>query len=284
MQRFVKTSTLATTSDGAVLLAYDTDRATMCVIKRTRLSRSTHAAIASEVRAYDVLRAKASDHILRCYGSHVDRKRTQHYLLLEHCTKGDLYNHLQDLPMHKCTPELAQQYFMQIARGLAAVHSCGLAHRDLSLENVFVDVNGQLKIGDFGLATPLAATATHAVGKSYYMAPEMHTSGDYSAATVDVWSLGIVLWMLLTGVPLVESSSEVDQVFGFVQRVGIQTLVRAWGLTLPSDAVEMLALLLVADPALRPSMATVLQHAYCQPRSDVSALSSCCLNASGVIF
>ncbi|KDO27130.1 serine/threonine protein kinase [Saprolegnia parasitica CBS 223.65] len=263
MQRFVKTSTLATTSDGAVLLAYDTDRATTCVIKRMRLSRSTHAAIASEVRAYDVLHAKASDHILRCYGSHMDRKRTHHYLLLEHCAKGDLYNHLQDLPMHKCTPELAQQYFMQIARGLAAIHSCDLAHRDLSLEN----------IGDFGLATPLAATATHAVGKSYYMAPEMHTSGDYSAATVDVWSLGIVLWMLLTGVTLVESSSEADEVFGFLQRVGIRTLVRAWGLALPSDAVEMLALLLVADPALRPSMATVLQHPYCQPRTtgDVSS-------------
>ncbi|KDO27129.1 serine/threonine protein kinase [Saprolegnia parasitica CBS 223.65] len=273
MQRFVKTSTLATTSDGAVLLAYDTDRATMCVIKRTRLSRSTHAAIASEVRAYDVLHAKASDHILRCYGSHMDRKRTHHYLLLEHCAKGDLYNHLHDLPMHKCTPELAQQYFMQIARGLAAIHSCDLAHRDLSLENVFVDANGQLKIGDFGLATPLAATATHAVGKSYYMAPEMHTSGDYSAATVDVWSLGIVLWMLLTGVTLVESSSEADEVFGFLQRVGIRTLVRAWGLALPSDAVEMLALLLVADPALRPSMATVLQHPYCQPHTtgDVSS-------------
>ncbi|EQC27699.1 hypothetical protein SDRG_14537, partial [Saprolegnia diclina VS20] len=92
---------------------------------------------------------------------------------------------------------------------------------------------------------PLHGISTYAVGKSYYMAPEMHMPHGYSAAKVDVWSLGILLWMLLTGVPLVEASNDDDEAFGYLKRCGVRGLVDVWKLEIPNDAVEMLEMLLV---------------------------------------
>jgi serine/threonine protein kinase len=110
------------------------------------------------------------------------------------------------------TPRKSIQYAIQIARGLAAAHSCGIAHCDLKPENLFVTTDGRLKILDFGLArhvldgddaTTVAApdhetdpgTVFGTVG---YMSPEQ-VRGEPGDARSDIFSFGAVLYELVSG-------------------------------------------------------------------------------------
>ncbi|OQR88747.1 protein kinase [Achlya hypogyna] len=257
MQHYTIEATLSQAQDGIILLCRDQNTAEHCVLKRTPIDLPASSV---ELAAYMLLRASNSAHILRLFHAFQD-KQHQH-LVLDYCARGELYQVLKTLPQQHCSPADARAYFRQIAAGVAHIHAHHLAHRDLSLENIFVDAQGILKIGDFGLAMPLAGHSRTAVGKSYYMAPEMHAAGGYSAAKVDVWSLGILLWMLLTGVPLVEASNDSDETFVYLKRFGLRCLLGVWRVELPDDAVKMLELLLVVDPAARPDMTAVLQHPY----------------------
>lgn len=86
---------------------------------------------------------------------------------------------------------------IDIASGLEHCKSMNVIHRDIKDDNIFVDSNGNFKIGDFGVANMYTATrASTRVGTPYYMAPEVQNGSEYTA-NVDVYSLGIVLYKML---------------------------------------------------------------------------------------
>ncbi|OQS01896.1 kinase [Thraustotheca clavata] len=269
MQNYTIQKNIATVRNGAVLLCQHNTTGRPVVIKRIKRDRFIEAIIAKEVHAYKTLQTTSQDaigvaNVAQLLDTFDDKKYC--HLVLQHYAMGDLYNALKAMPQQRCTAEVAKNYFSQIALGLYHIHRHNIAHRDLSLENIFIDTNGTLKIGDFGLAIRVPMTVKCVVGKAYYMPAEIYdTRVGYDVSKVDVWSLGILLWMLLTGVPLVEKAAADDAVFDFLSRSGIRSLIDAWGLTsvIPDDAISMLELLLVIDPARRPSMTSVLTHPYC---------------------
>ncbi len=83
-------------------------------------------------------------------------------------------------------------------RGAARAHDDGVLHRDIKLENLFVDANGDTRLGDFGLAFPLQNGKAPANGTPSTMAPELFTGGDATVLS-DIYSLGCSLYKLLTG-------------------------------------------------------------------------------------
>src|SRR5205823_12934131 len=110
----------------------------------------------------------------------------------------------------------ALELAIQVAHGLAFAHDNGLVHRDVKPQNVILNGDGQAKVTDFGIARSLelqgVTQAGTVLGTSSYIAPEQARGGHVEPAT-DVYSLGVVLFELLTGpVPFAGDSSVSDAI------------------------------------------------------------------------
>lgn len=81
------------------------------------------------------------------------------------------------------------------------MHSQLIVHRDLKLENILVSDRGRVKIIDFGfgIRTPTDVNLKIFCGTSAYMSPEIVRKSEYNGFKADIWSLGVVLYVLLTG-------------------------------------------------------------------------------------
>jgi serine/threonine-protein kinase len=138
---------------------------------------------------------------------------------MEHLVGKDLCQHLHEegqLPVR-----VAVEYVMQACEALAAAHSIGIVHRDVKPENLFLTERAQgmhiVKVLDFGISKvaltgsafdhqPLARTMMP-MGSPVYMSPEQIRATDEIDARTDIWSLGCVLYELLTGVPAFDAPS-----------------------------------------------------------------------------
>ena len=130
------------------------------------------------------------------------------YLVSENCSRGELFDLV--LAAQGVQENDARFFFKQLIDGLAFMKSKGIFHRDLKMENLFVDSNFNLKIGDFGFATDRDVTQTYR-GTKQYMAPEIHMGQEYKPEKVDVFATGSVLFtMVACNFPFQKEASPVD--------------------------------------------------------------------------
>jgi serine/threonine protein kinase len=181
-------------------------------------------------------------------------------VVMDFCPGGDLWDLLEAAPKNRLPEREALQLFAQCARGAQFLHAHGMAHRDLSLENVFY-CRGVCKLGDFGLSTvaPLRGRG-EAVGKAYYMAPEVVNQQAYDAFAADMWSLGIMLFIMLTGSPLTANASYNNKAFCAFCELGVAKVIDSWGLSgrISPITVALLDKLLSLDPNERPTVDDVV--------------------------
>ncbi|KUF93323.1 hypothetical protein AM588_10007615 [Phytophthora nicotianae] len=187
------------------------------------------------------------------------------YLVSDFCARGELYELVSSAEDGKLPLPIITKYMRQIASGVQFLHANGFAHRDLSLENVLVTDDDQCQVCDFGLAASTAKPSRETVGKLFYMAPEVLAGVQYDATKADVWSLGVMLFIMLIGAPPVETASSSDARFRLITNKGIRKLIDRWGLTkeLPAAAIDLIADMLEVDPEQRISMAEVVSHRSC---------------------
>jgi BR serine/threonine kinase len=154
--------------------------------------KSADSKIQTEIALQSILN---HPNVLRLFSSF--ETQTQVCLLLELAERGELFDLL--ISRRFFGEEEALTFFRQIVYGVEYLHSLGICHRDIKTENVLLDAHYQVKISDFGLSKWVpGGTATEQCGSPHYMAPEVVAGGEYDPRGADIWSLGVVLFTLVS--------------------------------------------------------------------------------------
>uniref|UniRef100_A0AAV1U713 Protein kinase domain-containing protein n=1 Tax=Peronospora matthiolae TaxID=2874970 RepID=A0AAV1U713_9STRA len=192
-------------------------------------------------------------------------------LMLPYCHQGELLDVLNTKRAAGLSLPV-RHYFLQTLQGAAFLHANGIAHRDLSLENVLVDDQECCYIMDFGLAVQCRGNlVVKPVGKLRYMAPELCAActyqedssvDEYDPMAADVWALGVMLYAMVAARYPFREPLRKDDRFRSLEDFGVEYLLEKDEVDVreEKDVVELLKLLLVADPAKRPTLAELLSH------------------------
>ncbi|PON59624.1 Calcium/calmodulin-dependent/calcium-dependent protein kinase [Parasponia andersonii] len=165
------------------------------------LDRSTiikHKMVDQIKREISVMKLVRHPHVVRLY--EVLASRTKIYIILEYITGGELFDKI--VQKGRLSEAESRRYFQQLIDGVDYCHSKGVYHRDLKPENLLLDSQGNLKISDFGLsALPEQGVSLlrTTCGTPNYVAPEVLSHKGYDGAVADVWSCGVILYVLMAG-------------------------------------------------------------------------------------
>ena len=155
--------------------------------------------------------------------------------------------------------EKVQKIFTQLVGAVAYVHNMSCVHRDLKLENILLDKNENVKLCDFGFTREYEGTLSYLqtfCGTVCYSAPEMLRGEKYAGEKVDVWSLGIILYALLTG------QLPFDEDDDMITKHRIISSDPVYPDTLPPDAKNLISLLISKRPLLRPTISDILTNPF----------------------
>lgn len=203
------------------------------------------------------LSANPFPHIVQWLAEYEDEQ--EFCMVLELCRGGNLF----DWVVSSHNSDTARFFFQQVVKGVAHIHSQGLAHLNLGLENLLLD-RDCVKIANFVFArpalSPLTTTIETLPGHKQYMAPEVFKLTDeFDGRKADMWSLGVVLFTLVTGMLPFQLPCTSDAAFVAVtEGRGIAAM------NLTPSASELLSRLLSVSPASRPTAEELLKAEWLQ--------------------
>nr|XP_025626420.1 CBL-interacting serine/threonine-protein kinase 10 isoform X2 [Arachis hypogaea] len=151
-------------------------------------------------REISVMRRARHPNIIQLF--EVMATKTKIYFVIEIAKGGELFDKVSK---GKLKEDVAHKYFRQLINAVDYCHSRGVYHRDIKPENILLDENGDLKISDFGLSALAESKRQDGLlhtpcGTPAYVAPEVIKRKGYDGAKADIWSCGIVLFVLLAEV------------------------------------------------------------------------------------
>jgi serine/threonine protein kinase len=193
-------------------------------------------------------------------------------LVIEMAHGGELFDYL----MHTgpFSEDVSRAYFSSLLSALDCCHSQGIFHRDLKPENLMLDGNYQLKVADFGLSAVMMTDGDDVdtlleteCGTRSYMAPEILAHRRYQGSKADIWSAGVVLFIMMTGHPPFQMANDTDWWFNAVKQNRHDRFWAAHLRTNPnlSEAFQQfINTIFVAQPEQRASLEDLRQHVWMQ--------------------
>ncbi|XP_047311860.1 CBL-interacting serine/threonine-protein kinase 12-like [Impatiens glandulifera] len=150
-------------------------------------------------REISILRKVRHPNIVQLY--EVMATKTKIFFVMEYVKGGEL---LDKIAKGRLSGDEARKYFQQLISAVAFCHNRGVYHRDLKPENILLDENGDLKVSDFGLGCVADETRNDCLfhtfcGTPAYIAPEVLARKGYDPAKADIWSCGVILFILMAG-------------------------------------------------------------------------------------
>jgi calcium-dependent protein kinase len=221
-----------------------------------------HRAIDDLRREVQILNLLSPHHTIAGYiDSYEDASHV--YIVLELCQGGELFDKITT--MKRFSEADASIYFKKMAELVHHCHSCGVMHRDLKPENfLLTDTTdkAELKACDFGLATYFKPNQrfNSLTGSAYYISPE--TIRRSYTNSCDIWSLGVILYILLSGRPPFYGKTEKD-IFTSILAGAIPFSAEPWP-SVSDAAKDLIQKMLTLDPAERISVEAILTHPWLQ--------------------
>ncbi|OAC97972.1 hypothetical protein MUCCIDRAFT_127302, partial [Mucor lusitanicus CBS 277.49] len=179
-----------------------------------------------------------------------------YYLFMEYVNGGQLLDYI--ISHGKLKEKQARRFGRQILSALDYCHRNSIVHRDLKIENILISQAGNIKIIDFGLSnlfSPRSSLSTFC-GSLYFAAPELLNAKAYTGPEVDVWSFGVVLYVLVCGkVPFDDQNMP-------ALHEKIKRGVVDYPSHLSTDCKSVLSRMLVTNPAHRATVSEIMIHPW----------------------
>ena len=212
-------------------------------------------------REISIMRILDHPNIVKLHEIYEDERHLS--LVLEYCSGGELLDYL--LERHHLSEPEAAHYMHDILISIEYLHSNHISHRDLKLQNFMFDRKGNdsiLKLIDFGLSaqlTPEETTFKTIVGSPLYVAPEVISKKPYDSSC-DIWSLGVICYLLLCGEPPFKGSSNFEIFKNICE--GVYKFNDDLWKDISIEAQDLIKGLLKVDPKQRMSINQALNHAW----------------------
>jgi len=262
--RFTLGNTLGKGNFSVVRMAVDKtsgERVAVKCMSKAKLSDADQKAIEKEV---DILQSLDHPHIIKLFGLFEDAKTF--YVVTELVEGGELFDRIVKKEYY--SEEDACKVIKTIAEALQYCNSVGVVHRDLKPENILLvtdEDDSKIKIADFGFAKEInpegEAELKTTCGTPGYVAPEI-ISGKRYHKEVDMWSLGVIAYILLCGYPPFYDSNQA-QLFKKIRKGQYQFEPEFWD-QVSDDAKDLVKGLLLVDVASRFTVEDVLKHPWVQ--------------------
>nr|GLL27882.1 phosphoenolpyruvate carboxylase kinase 2-like isoform X2 [Ipomoea trifida] len=197
------------------------------------------------------------------------------HIITDLCGGGDLYERVSTRgPLSEPS---AAVIFRQLMSAVRSCHVAGIAHRDIKPDNVLFDSRGGVKLADFGSAEWFGGYEVEegnvgmsgVVGTPYYVAPEVLMGREY-CEKVDVWSAGVILYIMLAGVPPFYGETPAET-FEAVLRANLRFPTRIFRSVSP-EAKDLLRKMMCKDPSRRLSAEQVLRHPWVLSGGETNSL------------
>ncbi|KAJ1422914.1 Serine/threonine-protein kinase, active site [Sesbania bispinosa] len=205
------------------------------------------------------------------------------YFVMEYAKGGELFN---KVAKGKLKEGVAHKYFKQLINAVDFCHSRGVYHRDIKPENILLDENGNLKVSDFGLSALAESKRQDGLlhtpcGTPAYVAPEVIKRKGYDGAKADIWSCGIVLFVLLAGY-LPFHDSNLVEMYRKISKAELK--YPNW---FPPEVCKLLGMMLDPNPDTRISIAMVREDRWFKkgpnPRNKKPVVENNTVSSSGTI-
>ncbi|XP_029699435.1 serine/threonine-protein kinase SIK1 [Takifugu rubripes] len=221
------------------------------IIDKTRLNPSNLEKIYREVQIMKLLN---HPHIIKLY--QVMETKDMLYIVTEYAKNGEMFDFLTS--HGRMSEDEARKKFWQILTAVDYCHRHHIVHRDLKTENLLLDANMNIKLADFGFGNfynagePLSTWC----GSPPYAAPEVFEGKEYEGPQLDIWSLGVVLYVLVCG----------SLPFDGASLPALRQRVTEGRFRIPffmsQDCENLIRKMLVVDPTRRITVAQIKQHRW----------------------
>lgn len=216
-------------------------------------------------REISVMRLIKHPNVVNLY--EVMATKTKIYFVMEYAKGGELFNKVAKGRLKENT---ARKYFQELMNAVDFCHSRGVYHRDLKPENLLLDENEDLKISDFGLSALADSKRQDGLlhttcGTPAYVAPEVINRKGYDGVKADIWSCGVILYVLLAGY-LPFHNSNLMELYRKIGKADYKC--PSW---FPPEVRKLLARILDPNPSSRISIAKIKENPWFKKGLNVKA-------------